>query len=265
MTCTSGYFLNKNLGRCYKKCPGGYTNTGETCFRGVRTLGTSSMKCRGGEQRRGGRCFPRGRTCSSDRESYGGLCYKKCPRGSRRTAVSTCVHSIKWRGNTHLWVANGALAVLKRSGAPEAKAAVAALSAPACRTAWEEGPWGEDESDRADNPTSSRGGAHFYNARRVDYRGRATKTRAYPGSGVGKSNGKKEMHAKVWDLGALRNTPSTETCRKVGAALQYVTDMHLPTGAGKRGGEGGRGEGARPTPPPRVMQRGCRAPPPLPA
>lgn len=74
-----------------------------------------------------------------------------------------------------MWVVNGALALLQQSGAAEAKAAVAALSAPACRTAWEEGLWGEDEPGRAGNPISSdRGGAHFYNARRVDFEGKGT-------------------------------------------------------------------------------------------
>ena len=37
------------LGRCYKNCPEGYTNTGEFCFRGVSTLGLDAMSCRPGE------------------------------------------------------------------------------------------------------------------------------------------------------------------------------------------------------------------------
>lgn len=123
-----------------------------------------------------------------------------------------------------MWVVNGALALLQRSGAAEAKAAVAALSAPACRTAWEEELWGEDEPGRAGNPISSdRGGAHFYNARRVDFKGKGTSPATYKGAREG-SNAKGEMQAQLKELGPLAK-PSVETCRKVGAALHYVTDM----------------------------------------
>lgn len=59
MSCRTGYFLNKNLGRCYKNCPSGYTNTGEFCHRPVSTLSMGSMTCHSNEKRISSRCYPK--------------------------------------------------------------------------------------------------------------------------------------------------------------------------------------------------------------
>lgn len=226
MSCPGSYFLNKHLGLCYRTCPAGYTNTAGSCFRGVPTLGMSSMRCRRGERRSGPRCVPTGTPCGSGRQLWGSRCYRACPPTAPRTAVSTCVHRIKRRGNTHLWVANQALALLSRATLPAARAVAAALNVPACRKAWEEGLWGEDQSGRADNPLSKdRFGTHFYNARGVDYEGKRTGVTTYDFLGQKTDNSAlREMNKALGGVGRL-TSPSTGTCRAIGAALHYVTDM----------------------------------------
>lgn len=166
---------------------------------------------------------PPGRTTVS---FAAGRCYVACPRGSVRTGPSTCVHTIRWRGNTHLWVTNGALTLLARSSSPAARAAAAAMNSTACRDAWEEGMWGEDVLGRADNPLDGdRRGTHFYNARGVRYDGRNTTTVTYTYLWKTTDNSAlKEANAAVDRLGSLVN-PSVATCRTLGAALHYVTDM----------------------------------------
>src|SRR5437588_58424 len=56
----------------------------------------------------------------------------KCPQGSRRTAISTCLHTVSWRGNTHLWVVNQAITLLG-AGDAAAKDVAELMNAPACR------------------------------------------------------------------------------------------------------------------------------------
>ena len=41
MSCDSGYFLNEEIGRCYKKCKSGYTNKGEYCNRPTSSVAFS--------------------------------------------------------------------------------------------------------------------------------------------------------------------------------------------------------------------------------
>jgi hypothetical protein len=77
MVCPAGYSTSI-IGTCIKNCPPGYTNTGETCFRGVDTLGLGSMTCRPGEVKGGGRCFPSDGNCGSNADYDAGLCYGKC-------------------------------------------------------------------------------------------------------------------------------------------------------------------------------------------
>lgn len=153
-------------------------------------------------------------------------CYVACPRGAARTGPSTCVHTIRWRGNTHLWVVNNALALLGASAAPAARAAAAAMNGTACRDAWEAGLWGEDELGRADNPLDGdRRGTHFFNARGVRYDGRRTSTVTYTYLWKSTDNSAlKEVTSAVGRLGPLVR-PSAATCRTLGAALHYVTDM----------------------------------------
>lgn len=69
MKCNSDEFLNENLGRCYKICPDGYTNTGVECYRPVSVLGASHIKCNDDFEVKGSGLFA-------------GYCYPKlCPPG----------------------------------------------------------------------------------------------------------------------------------------------------------------------------------------
>jgi len=112
--CNSDEFLNSELGRCYKKCPSGYTHTGVSCYRGPDTLTASSMTCNSGEflNKDTGRCYkncpsgythtgvscyrgPDTLTASSMKCKEGeffnkdvGRCYKNCPAGYTHTGVS---------------------------------------------------------------------------------------------------------------------------------------------------------------------------------
>ena len=56
MSCDSGYFLNEEIGRCYKKCKSGYTNKGEHCH---RPESSEDYTCRDGEEK-----GSRGQCCS---------------------------------------------------------------------------------------------------------------------------------------------------------------------------------------------------------
>jgi len=58
MVCPAGYFKDPILQRCHKECPAGYTNMGETCFRGVSTKGLDAQTCKPGEEMRGLIPFP---------------------------------------------------------------------------------------------------------------------------------------------------------------------------------------------------------------
>ncbi len=227
MTCPDGYFLNRNLGRCYKNCPPGYTNTGETCYRAPSTLGIESMSCRDGEFKSGVRCYPNS-TCPAGREYWGGLCYVKCPGNSTRSAVSTCVHKIRWRGNTHLFVVNNALAALNASGDPIGMRAYATMTQPACRTDWENGLWDADDGDLADSPPPGRGapGSHFYNASGRDETGRPTSVVTYMYFGA-EQNRHGNARSRARDqTDALTRDPLP--CYKLGLALHYLTDMTQP-------------------------------------
>src|SRR5580658_7955123 len=67
MTCPAGYFLNAEIGRCYKECkPGGYKSVGEYCMAGLDTLGASAMTCNSDEKKggvAGARCYPKDGDC----------------------------------------------------------------------------------------------------------------------------------------------------------------------------------------------------------
>lgn len=100
-----------------------------------------------------------------------------CPAGSKRSAISTCVHKVKFRGNTHLWVVLGGVKLLQASADPVAKRVAAILEAPQCKAQWESGLWDGD-----DGKLSEPGGAHgthFYNGGGKDAFGKATKILTY--------------------------------------------------------------------------------------
>jgi hypothetical protein len=264
MDCPSGYFLNSDLGRCYKKCPKGYTNTGETCFRGASTLGMSKMSCESGEFKTGARCYkscPSGYTntgetcfkpastrgidsmsckagefqsgvrcydndtCAADREFWGGLCYKKCPAGSTRTAVSTCVHDIHWRGNTHLFIVNRALELLAKSSDPVAVAAAKKMNEKDCRTSWETGLWNGDDGALADAPGKA-AGSHFYDGSGKDEQGGWTPVVTYTiarQEQTANGNARTRAQARIDDV-----VKEVKACENLGLALHYLTDMTQP-------------------------------------
>ncbi len=231
MSCPSGYF--RTGGRCYKNCPSGYTNMGETCFRGVSTKGIGSMTCKPNEKKEGPRCFKK-QICPSNREYYGGLCYKKCPDGSERTAVSTCRHTIKLSGNTHLWVINRGLDLLKKSTDPIAKKAVKRMNTASCRTKWEQGLWDGDGDELKDVPTSSRRGSHFYNGAGKDAWGKPSSVKTYFLAGVDvtanvdgtfQPNARESANARI---NRINNINSDDGCYQLGLALHYLSDMTQP-------------------------------------
>lgn len=231
MSCPAGYFLNRSLGRCYKNCPEGYTNMGESCFQGVQTLGMSAMSCGPDETKDGPRCYPKQGVCPPDREYFLGLCYSKCPPGSTRTAISTCSHDVRWRGNTHAWVVNRALDLLQRSQDPTAVRTAATMNTPGCRVEWENGLWDTDDGDFADSPGKAMG-THFYNGAGKDAEGNAITTVTYMYFGT-EQNSKGNARTNTKDLiDALTSlpfsTPEKADCYKIGRALHYLTDITQP-------------------------------------
>jgi hypothetical protein len=84
MTCPPDYFLNAEIGRCYKNCKPGFKSVGEICAEGLDTLGSSAMTCNADEVKGGvsnARCYPKVGDCGADGEKDAGLCYKKCAIG----------------------------------------------------------------------------------------------------------------------------------------------------------------------------------------
>ena len=163
------------------------------------------------------------------------LCFKKCPAGSRRTAVSTCVHDVKWRGNTHLYVVRGGLQLLAASSDPVAKKAVATMTTEPCKSAWEQGLWDADDpnGNLLDNPSDPNkgGGTHFYNASLKDAWGKPTKTVTYLLAGVQvafKGNARTNAKAHLLEAGDLNKTAAADQCHALGLALHFETDMTQP-------------------------------------
>ena len=184
MTCPAGYSKG-TAGRCYKPCPAGYTNNGEYCGRGADSLGLSSMTCKPGELRlelSGGsipRCY-NPPVCQPGYEYWGFRCYITGP-GTVRTAVSTVKMSVKQSGNTHLWIVNRAIELLKKSNDPEAKAAAAKFESALVIKNIQQGLWDGDSSeegtDHVDYPNNM--GTHFYNPTGKDWWGGSTKVVTY--------------------------------------------------------------------------------------
>jgi hypothetical protein len=243
MTCPAGYFKDDVVQRCHKNCGAGYTQMGESCFRGVSTEGPSAFRCKPGEHLGGGlnanKCFPTPGPCSADREEYGvsgaALCFKKCPAGSHRTAVSTCTHDVKWRGNTHLYVVQGALALLRASSDPVAASAVKTMTTEPCKSSWEQGLWDADDpnGNLLDNPSDSSkgGGTHFYNASLKDAWGKPTSTVTYllAGRQVNfKGNARTNAAKYVVEAGDMTRSPTAAQCHALGLALHFETDMTQP-------------------------------------
>lgn len=266
MSCPAGYFRSKVDDRCQLNCPAGYTNTGETCFRGTSVLGPTSFSCHADERRGEGlvanKCFPVPGPCTADREEYGvhgaSLCFRKCPAGSHRTAISTCAWDVKFRGNTHLFVARGAVEVLRRyqqqlalrqEKDPVADMAVQAMTRPACQQNWEQGLQDADNlatlAEGSRDLENSPNGSHFYTTG-LDYTGKPTTIRTYV---IGTTeqyhhlgDARTQARIRVANAGTFRGNPGTEAqaavkdssgaatdaCTQIGLALHYLTDMTQP-------------------------------------
>jgi hypothetical protein len=243
MTCPAGYFKDDVVKRCHQNCKSGYTQMGESCFRGADTKGPSSFTCNGDEHIGSGlvanKCFPNPGPCSADREEYGvsgaSLCFKKCPAGSHRTAISTCTHDVKWRGNTHLFVVRGGLALLSSSTDPIAKKAYTTMTTEPCKSAWEQGLWDADDpnGNLLDNPSDPHkgGGTHFYNAGGKDAWGKPTGTVTYMMAGVQvnfKGNARTNAKTHLLEAGDLNKSATADQCHALGLALHFETDMTQP-------------------------------------
>ena len=201
MTCPVGYFLNAKLGRCYKQCDSGYTNTGETCYRGPDTKGLGSMKCKPGEHFDSGRCFP--------------------------------VPTAKMRGNTHMWVVDRGLDLLKKSADPVAVKAVKRMSNAACQMKWQQGLYDGDGPTYVDSPTNVKtAGSHFYNALGKDAWGNKTSATTYLvlGIDVSLNTGGRTPNAResANKLVTTADLSTDEGCYKLGVALHYMTDLTQP-------------------------------------
>ncbi len=229
MVCPAGYFKDDAVQRCHVNCPSGYTNTGETCFRGANSLSMDSMICNAGEHKDGARCYPNPGPCSSDREYYAGLCYAKCPTGSHRTAVSTCVHDARWRGNTHLWIVNRAIDLLAKSTSDaNAIKIVQTMNEASCRYQWEQGLWDSDGTGLAD---TTRHGSHFYDGGGKDYNGNPTSVLTYLILGVEQKdfgNGRTNAFSRIAEAGNVNQITKTSQCYSLGVALHYLTDATNP-------------------------------------
>lgn len=169
------------------------------------------------------------KSCPAGEDRYGGFCYRGCPAGFSRTAVCSCKGAPKWEGNTHLFVIDRALDLLRGSGDATAGKIAAALNAPACRTQWETGLWDVDDgASKLNERPSGALGSHFYNGAKADWFGKATNVITYSlaqatvknKSGDARSNALQRL-AKVAKL-------DSAGCYQVGLMLHYLTDMTQP-------------------------------------
>jgi hypothetical protein len=228
MVCPAGY--TKGIaGRCYKPCPPGYTSTGEFCERLPDSLDYSRMTCASGEVRIGPRCY-KSPVCPTGYEIWGSLCYIAGGPGVTRTAVSTVQMSVRQSGNTHLWIVNRALDLLKKSDDPGARNFVATMNQPQIREQWENGLWDGDAPKYADFPNNM--GTHFYNAARKDWNGDATSVVTYLlVDGMSLMNFLPCKNARECAKAQLENLKgglNATNAHALGLALHYMTDITQP-------------------------------------
>jgi hypothetical protein len=231
MTCQPDEF--KSGARCYKYCPAGYTNMGESCYRPDSTLLMDSMTCQPGEFKSGARCYPTN-VCPTGRQFWGGLCYASCPAGSVRTAVSTCVHQIRWRGNTHRFIVDRALDAIKNAqrDAITEKVVDSMIRSNECDRAWQDGLWDADD-DLADTGFPPYGGSHFYNGAGRDAFGDPTTVVTYTIAGLeqlyfgnARTNAASRINTAFFEAPNVRR--SSPDCYQLGLALHYMTDVTQP-------------------------------------
>lgn len=244
-TCPAGYTFG-SVGRCNRACPAGYTNTGETCFLPADTLSASSMTCYATEQLVSDSGFPKcytRPTCPAGYDFFALRCYATASAtglsGSvERTAISTIVHSVKQSGNTHLWVVNQALDLLRKED-PAGQTALGAFvnqlrNAGPVRQQWEQGLWDADTPAYAD--AEGHQGTHFFNAAKKDRNGDFTPFTTYIPALDNKfacKNSRDCAAAQLKNLAGFRLTdtnPQTQqtAAYHLGLALHYLTDATQP-------------------------------------
>lgn len=221
LTCKTGYFCDKNRGRCYKTCPTGYLSTGEMCYKPGAIVGPEKMSCKAEELRYNTYCFPKKQNCPVGYELWGSRCtrcYTTCPSGWFRSDVATCAFRLRWRGNTHLYIVKNALAILKAD--PDGKKAYDHIMASGCSERWVAALQAESEYGAADGGVNAH--SHYYNAAGVDYRGEKTECSTYTEAGVSVAPTAYDMIKKY--LGML----DTDGCDALGRALHYIIDITMP-------------------------------------
>lgn len=218
--CPSGAELYGGV--CYRACPEGWKRTAVcTC----KKVGGGPFDLMTNCGRFGASGTPT-KVCGAGREMYGGLCYAACPQGSTRSAVSTCVHQVKFRSNTHLWVVNRALDLLAKSTDPVAVAAAARMRTSTCRTQWEGGLWDADDGTLAEQGGAR--GSHFYNGAGRDFEGEPTKVVTYrlgTDEQIGSGNARTNAASRMAKVGTIS---TADECYQFGLALHYLTDMTQP-------------------------------------
>lgn len=221
-TCPAGKEFYGGL--CYNQCPANYHRTAVlTCKKNntgpldLTALWTSAQF---------GNATPPQPSCPPGRELWGGLCYAACPPGSVRSAVSTCVHRVTWRANTHLWIVERALDLLGSSGDAGAINVVNRVRGrQSCKLAIEKGIWETDDGSLAD--TTARG-SHFYNPAHLDWNGSPTAATTYLLVGVDQTQfGNARTNAQS-HLAAAANIDTDSQCEELGKALHYMTDLTQP-------------------------------------
>ncbi len=214
-------------GICYRGCPRGTHRTAVcSCKRdGSKALDLSSIHTSCGKYGAAG--TPR-HECPAGQDLYGGVCYRGCPSGGKRTAVCSCSSTPKWEGNTHLFVVDRALELLARSGDGTAARIASAMNAKTCRAQWEQGLWDVDDGELKERPNAALG-SHFYDGAALDWFDKPTQVVTYQlaqstvknKSGDARSNAGKR-------LAKIKSLETADSCYQLGLMLHYVTDMTQP-------------------------------------
>lgn len=214
-------------GLCYNRCPDGMHRTAICSCKtnGSKPLDVTAVHTSCSKYNGGVGTIPN-KVCDASHELFEGLCYDKCRADSVRTAVSTCVHKVRFRANTHLWVAHHAIELLEKSDDPIARKVAALMTRTSCKTAWENGLW--DADDTLGEGFNEHAGSHFYNGAGRDWEGRPTKIVTYVAFGEEKhkdGNGRDNAKQHLAKIGSLS---TDDECRELGLAVHYLTDVTQP-------------------------------------
>lgn len=222
LSCNKDHFCDKNRGRCYRRCPKYYVNTGESCYKPPNVVGPALMTCRPGELKYNTYCFPKKRTCPVGYTIWGSRCtrcYRNCPAGWFRSDVATCALRLRWRGNTHLWIMKRSLELLRKD--VKGKRAYDHIMKGDCEHEWRAALHASTEYYSKDSSLDAH--THFYNPVGKDYHGAPTTCKTYhaPGKNDNEPNGYDSINTY------LKKIPS-EGCEAFGKALHHAVDLTMP-------------------------------------